>query len=169
MAKSEPLFVIKKIYLDLYKTLLGFSSKSSKLTAFNLYSIVKRISGKAQTYWKQYLFNTSSSAKIERDGLSTINDVSLFHKKDEKDFRLEFFQLLHLFKAKSLLDDYFDLNRRYFKTTDINCVEMLLIVCDVVNCVVMLLISRLPKCAKEITIMMREDYTWCILESLKQT
>lgn len=105
-------------YLDLYKTLLKFSSKSNKPTAFNLYSIVKRISGKAQTYWKQYLFNTSSSAKIERDGLSTINDVSLFHKKDEKDFRLEFFQLLHLFKAKSLLDDYFDLNRRYFKTTD---------------------------------------------------
>ena len=32
--------------------------------------------------------------------------------------KTEFFKLLHLFKAKSTLSDYFDLNRRYFKTTD---------------------------------------------------
>ena len=37
----------------------------------------------------------------------------------------------------------------------VNCIVIL----KTINCVVVLLILRLPKCAKEITIMMREDYT----------
>ena len=105
-------------YFPFYKALLAFKNTPSNDLAVSLFHSVKRISGKAQTYWKQYLFNTPSSSRIERGGVSTVNDVKLFRLSNEKAFKEEFFRLLHLFKAKSLLDDYLDLNRRYFKTTD---------------------------------------------------
>ena len=37
----------------------------------------------------------------------------------EKTFGEEFLKIMYIFKAKAILSDYFDLNRRYFKITDI--------------------------------------------------
>ena len=105
-------------YFPLYKALIAFKKKQTNDLAVSLLHSVKGISGKAQTYWKQYLFNTPSTSKIEKGGASTVNDVKLFRLTNDKAFKEEFFRLLHLFKAKSLLDDYLDLNRRYFKITD---------------------------------------------------
>ncbi|MCM1440728.1 MAG: AlwI family type II restriction endonuclease [Roseburia sp.] len=105
-------------YTQLYKDLRLFKDYREDCVVRNLIKTVKQISGKAQTYWKQYLFNTPLVSKIERDGVATVNNVHLFEVGDETAFREEFFRLLHLFKAKSLLDDYYDLNKRYFKTSD---------------------------------------------------
>lgn len=105
-------------YFSLYEALVSFKNEPSNDLTVSLLHSVKGISGKAQTYWKQYLFNTPSTSKIEKGGVSTINDVKLFRLTNDKAFKEEFFRLLHLFKAKSLLDDYLDLNRRYFKITD---------------------------------------------------
>ena len=107
-----------KPYAQLYKDLRVFKDYREDCAARELIKTVKKISGKAQTYWKQYLFNTSLTSKIEREGASTVNSIPLFETADETSFRKEFFRLLHLFKAKSLLDDYYDLNKRYFKTSD---------------------------------------------------
>lgn len=107
-----------KPYAQLYKDLRLFKENREDCIARSLIQTVKQISGKAQTYWKQYLFNTPLTSKIERDGAATINNVHLFETVNETAFREEFFRLLHLFKAKSLLDDYYDLNKRYFKTSD---------------------------------------------------
>ena len=105
-------------YLDVYNLLWSFKNTQDDDFAKQLFTAVNKISGKASTYWKQYLFNTSLTSVVMRDGANTVNNVNLFKTADEMAFREEFFKLLHLFKAKSLLDDYFDLNRRYFKTTD---------------------------------------------------
>lgn len=107
-----------KPYARLFQDLHLFREFREDCIARNLIKTVKLISGRAQTYWKQYLFNTSLTSKIERDGALTVNQIPLFETKDEVAFREEFFRLLHLFKAKSLLDDYYDLNKRYFKTSD---------------------------------------------------
>ena len=107
-----------KPYAQLYQDLRLFKDYREDCVAHNLIKTVKQISGKAQTYWKQYLFNTPLTSKIEREGASTVNNIPLFETSDESSFREEFFRLLHLFKAKSLLDDYYDLNKRYFKTSD---------------------------------------------------
>jgi hypothetical protein len=64
------------------------------------------------------LFNTNSRRRIEREGLSALNDVPLLRAATENEFRRIFFEQMHLFKAKANLSDYADLNRRYFKTTD---------------------------------------------------
>lgn len=43
----------------------------------------------------------------------------IFQVKNEKDFKEEFFWLMHLLKAKATLSDYADLNKRYFELSDI--------------------------------------------------
>ncbi len=107
-----------KPYFALYNALLVYVNDKTDDNAIAIFEAVKKLSGKARTYWKQYIFNTPSTTRIMRDGMDTLNAVNLFGITDESTFKDEFFKLLHLFKAKSLLDDYLDLNRRYFKTSD---------------------------------------------------
>ena len=107
-----------KPYFRLYNALELFQREQTDENAVYLLSAVSCISGKAKTYWKQYLFNSPLTSVIEREGASTVNMVDLFRIPNVTAFREEFFRLLHLFKAKSLLSDYYDLNKRYFKTSD---------------------------------------------------
>lgn len=107
-----------KPYAELYEKLNLFRLSPSDGAARRLFLAVKRVSGKASLYWKQYVFNTALTSVVEREGAATVKQVHLLRAETEEEFRNEFFRLLHLFKAKSLLDDYYDLNRRYFKTSD---------------------------------------------------
>lgn len=108
-----------KPYWNLYHALQQFNQERNDKNAVALFETTRNISGKASTFWKQYLFNTAITAKIRKNGIASLNNKNrIFNCATEKEFRTEFFRLLHLFKAKSLLSDYFDLNRRYFKTTD---------------------------------------------------
>ena len=108
-----------KPYFKLYKALQDVIATRSDTAAINLFNTVKTVSGKSSIFWKQYLFNTTLTSKVNRDGFATVNShAHIFNCADETEFKTGFFKLLHLFKAKSTLSDYFDLNRRYFKTTD---------------------------------------------------
>ena len=105
-------------YAELYRVLDVYRSYPEDSVANQLFKAVIKISGKASLYWKKYLFNTSLESVVKRDGAATVNRVALFRATSNEEFKNEFFRLLHLFKAKSLLDDYYDLNKRYFKTSD---------------------------------------------------
>lgn len=108
-----------KPYFKLYKALQDVIDTRSDEAAINLFDATKSISGRCATFWKQYLFNTSLTSKVNKEGFATVNNrARLFNCADEAEFKTEFFKLMHLFKAKSTLSDYFDLNRRYFRTTD---------------------------------------------------
>lgn len=108
-----------KPYFKLYQAIVSVSASHSDDDTIALFNSAKSISGKSSTYWKQYLFNTAITKKVEKDGFTTLNfDAKIFHCQNEAEFKTVFFKLLHLFKAKSTLSDYYDLNRRYFKTTD---------------------------------------------------
>ena len=66
-----------------------------------------------------YLFNSVSRRKIETIGIRAVKqNIPIITANSDTAFKEEFFKLIHLFKAKSLLDDYYDLNKRYFKTSD---------------------------------------------------
>ncbi|MCM1440101.1 MAG: AlwI family type II restriction endonuclease [Roseburia sp.] len=137
-----------KPYARLYNVLLSFKQSHDDCIVRNLIKTVKQISGRAQTYWKQYLFNTPLTSKIERDGTSTVNNVKLFETANVTAFREEFFRLLHLFKAKSLLDDYYDLNKRYFKTSDTILFQDETVKFDIIpNCYFSIIKDRLPSIA----------------------
>ncbi len=108
-----------KPYFKLYQAIETVSASHSDEDTIALFNSVKSISGKSSTYWKQYLFNTTITKKVEKEGFTTLNfEAKIFNCQSEAEFKTEFFKLLHLFKAKSTLSDYYDLNRRYFKTTD---------------------------------------------------
>lgn len=108
-----------KPYFKLYKALEAVIATHSDDGAVELFNAVKAVSGKSSILWKQYLFNTTNTRKVEKEGFAAINAAAeIFNCTTEAEFRTQFFKLLHLFKAKSTLSDYFDLNRRYFKTTD---------------------------------------------------
>lgn len=106
-------------YAKLYYTLQEYRSHPNNNAAMALFNAVDKISGKARSYWKMYLFNTVSRHRVDAIGIRAVKrDLVVLTADNELTFKEEFFKLLHLFKAKSLLDDYYDLNKRYFKTSD---------------------------------------------------
>lgn len=106
-------------YTKLYHTLKAFRASPTNHTAIELFNALDKISGKARLYWKMYIFNSISRNRIETVGIRAVKQSkAIFTVANDTAFKEEFFRLLHLFKAKSLLDDYYDLNKRYFKTSD---------------------------------------------------
>lgn len=106
-------------YTKLFYTLQAFRTDPTNDTAIELFNAVDKISGRARSYWKMYLFNSISRSRLETNGLRVVKrNKAILTIIDDIVFKEEFFKLLHLFKAKSLLDDYYDLNKRYFKTSD---------------------------------------------------
>ena len=96
-----------KPYFKLFVLLKKIVLEKDENCMLDLLEQCKTISGNTKSIWTKYLFAKKS-----------LNNVPILHCKNEQDFRIEFFRLLHLFKAKATLGDYADLNKRYFKTTD---------------------------------------------------
>ena len=89
----------------------------NKTDLLPLYKATKMISGKSKTFWSSHIFKNFNKSSIKRRGTSCLTDVDILNAKNETEFKDIFFKTMHLFKMKSTLSDYFDLNRRYFKTT----------------------------------------------------
>ncbi|MFI3226289.1 MAG: AlwI family type II restriction endonuclease [Clostridia bacterium] len=83
-----------------------------------LYETVKKISGKSKNFWSTYLFKSFNRGGIKKNGRNYLNTNDLTKISTEIEFKEVFFKILHLFKMKSTLSDYMDLNRRYFKITE---------------------------------------------------
>lgn len=108
-----------KPYYILYKLLKNIVfSKDNVVLEF--YEATKKLTNnKIGVAWRKYFFSSNVRSVIARMGLSVLNTVPILQAKSEEEFDEEFFKIMHLFKAKATLSDYFDLNRRYFKITDI--------------------------------------------------
>ena len=108
-----------KPYYKLY-TILKKIILSKENLALELYEATKKLTNsKVGGAWRKYFFNSNARSVIVREGLSVLNAVPILQATSEKTFDEEFFKIMHIFKAKATLSDYFDLNRRYFKITDI--------------------------------------------------
>ncbi len=107
-----------KSYYPFYELLVDVVLNNNISSIHPLYFASKKISGKVGTLWRKLLFNTSSSKRIERFPLQTLNSCPLLSSKNIAELKTQFFYNMHLFKAKATLSDYLDLNRRYFKITD---------------------------------------------------
>lgn len=106
-------------YYTLY-TLLRNIVFSGDDDVLQFYEATKKLTNnKVGGAWRKYFFCSNTRSVIAREGLSVLNTVPVLQAKSEKEFNEEFFRIMHLFKAKATLSDYFDLNRRYIKITDI--------------------------------------------------
>lgn len=85
----------------------------------NLLLLIGKISGKAKTRWKKLLFGNSSSKNKQFSYFRGSIIRSSLNNKDEKKFRKEFFTKMHLIKWLINLEEYSDLNERFFRLADI--------------------------------------------------
>jgi hypothetical protein len=105
-------------YFPFYQALHKVALEKDSDSVMVLFNASRKLFGKTANYWRKYLFNTLTRSVIEREGLSALKDTPLLQATSEDEFKRLFFEQMHLFKARATLGDYFDLNRRYFKTTD---------------------------------------------------
>ena len=100
--------ILKNIVFSKENAVLEFYEATKKLT-----------NSKIGGAWRKYFFNSTARNVILREGVGVLNSVPILSASSMEQFNEEFFKIMHLFKAKATLSDYFDLNRRYFKITDI--------------------------------------------------
>lgn len=106
-----------KAYYKLYQAIKDVFIDNSKNYENLLYSAKNT---KQDTLWKNLIFIKPTVNNIRKNGKDSINQECPFLIcKDEKTLKQVFFKYLHVFKAMATLQDYFDLNRRYFNLTDI--------------------------------------------------
>ena len=105
-----------KDYYPLYQALYSACFYNNDKDIFEAFKATKKI--KIGLYWRKHLFGTASAVAIEKHPRKNLINSYLITASNKADFNIRFFQLLHLFKAKATLNDYLDLNRRYFKITD---------------------------------------------------
>lgn len=120
--------IYDKKYFDVYKALRTavVSKLDNELKKDQINNLLKKIkklsSSKAARYWIKYLFGEESSNYLQIMYFDK-NILNIFIEKNkefsERRFRTIFFNMLHLFKWKANLEEYSDLNQRYFELSDI--------------------------------------------------
>ena len=106
-----------KSYFKLYQALHRVLVLNDIDNLISVYNATRNI--KIGKWWRNYLFDTSSEKAISNHPVAHLKTTLFNEVEDENTFKIAFFKIMHLFKAKATLSDYLDLNRRYIKTTDV--------------------------------------------------
>ena len=106
-----------KPYFKLYQALHRVFVLNDIDNLISVYDATRDI--KIGKWWRNYLFDTTSEKAISNHPVAHLKTTLLNEVEDENTFKIAFFKIMHLFKAKATLSDYLDLNRRYIKTTDV--------------------------------------------------
>lgn len=105
-----------KPYFALYQQIIQiFLNNQSDVLA--LYESAREV--KQNTNWVKLLFRTNNKRQIQTLGREALNPDNPFSGcLNERQIREQFFKYLHVFKAMATLEDYQDLNKRYFALSD---------------------------------------------------
>lgn len=106
-----------KPYFKLYQALHRVFVLNDIDNLISVYDATRDI--KIGKWWRNYLFDTTSEKTISNHPVAHLKTTLFNEVEDENTFKIAFFKIMHLFKAKATLSDYLDLNRRYIKTTDV--------------------------------------------------
>ena len=106
-------------YLGIFDTLHDLAFKG--LSQTRLERLVQAIDlCKQKKVWQKHFFDIAPGGRLPASLMSALRrDLDILSANDEDKFRCEFFKTMHLLKAKSTLKDYADLNRRYFRLSDV--------------------------------------------------
>ncbi len=109
-----------KPYFYLYNEITKVRQQQSIENILSLFNAVNNISLGCKPYWKKLLFCESrlSIRKIKQQASNCLNLSASIFQLNDNGFKKEFFKQLHLIKAKNLLDNYADLNKRILKTSN---------------------------------------------------
>lgn len=103
-----------KFFIDFCDVYCNRNDKS----IVKLFNDVQSLNG-GKKYWNKLLFKTTVKSKFKTNPRENLNKLPVDSNSTMKKVKEFFFFRTHLYKWKQNLDDYFDLNRRYFKVTDI--------------------------------------------------
>ncbi len=106
-----------KGYFVIYKSLYDVFVKNNMKALSKVLRATKSVAIKR--LWQNYLFDTTSEKAIKKSPEKHLKETPFSSVSNTKEFKETFYKTLHLLKAKSLLSDYMDLNRRYVKISDI--------------------------------------------------
>ncbi len=102
-----------KDYALLYRKMYSVFMEKNLGEIYPLFQTLKKFSGGIEGKWKQLLFRTSFEATVRNAPEKALKQLPPAALDSEEAFREFFYVTMHLNKAKSTLEDYFDLNRRY--------------------------------------------------------
>lgn len=107
-------------YADLFLAIkslnsVGINSQSIKL----INAAISKIIGKSKTRWKQKFFGNSLSNDTQKEHLNSYWQSSILRTSDQDTLLQNFFWEMHLIKWKVNLEEYADLNRRFFQLADV--------------------------------------------------
>lgn len=119
-----------KPYFNIYRELERAVFDRDETAPLRLLKATSKLTNaKVGGAWRKLLFQTATEAAVKSRKLDSLNrnplvlagdgDQAGDRAGDRAEFKTEFFRAMHLIKAKATLSDYFDLNRRYFKVTDV--------------------------------------------------
>lgn len=106
-------------YFYLYKLLCDKYAHNINVLEEELFECINNLKNLG-AYWKELLFDTGIKSIIKKEPGRHFNKTKFDDINSEDEFKKVFFKYMHLFKAKATLKDYFDLNKRYIRTT--NCI-----------------------------------------------
>lgn len=119
-----------KDYLPLYNALSRYYLANDVDAIVDIYEATRKI--KIGKWWRQLLFDTPSRKAIHKNPTIHFKRSDFDRTRTLDGFKTQFFEKMHLFKAKATLSDYLDLNRRYVKTTDVVLFEDDIVKLDIV-------------------------------------
>ena len=108
---------LDKPYYELFLALHAVFVDKDNSKISELYQAIKNIQQK--TKWLKFIFKNSKERVVKKLGADNINeDCPFLFCTSERDLKQSFFKYMHTFKTMATLEDYFDLNRRYFSLTN---------------------------------------------------
>ena len=111
-----------KPYYPLYLLLKDVYLNKDYSKAIYLYKQTSAIRNVGR-YWRKYLFDTVSTKAIKKAPREHLLPSVFDNVTNEEEFKLAFFQMMHLIKNIATLQDYFDLNRRYLNIANVMIFE----------------------------------------------
>ncbi len=106
-----------KAYIPVYQEMYAVYMQQDYSRITPLFEAINSLSTSIK--WKAITFNTNHASIVKKDPISSILPLPEKITQSEKSFKEFFYLTMHLNKAKSMLEDYLDLNRRYLGLT--NC------------------------------------------------
>lgn len=94
------------------------TNTEKKIQMKELRNLLKQINANQSSSWVQY-FGLQQSKTFTDSDISFCFNKDLCQANTEEEFKTKLFKQWHLFKWKSTLEDYYDLNKRYFNLTDV--------------------------------------------------
>jgi len=112
---SKDLF---EFYKDLLEVMQGELNEEDLNKILEFIKVQSNKNSKVAKYWKDY-FGYNSKDIFTDDWKEYLKTTKIFNARDKIEFNTEFFRIMQTAKWKATLEDYADLNRRYFLLTDI--------------------------------------------------